>query len=84
MESTENLPYQLTTNNIKFPSYNNPELEQKLLEPVTDEVFKNDLNLLYSKQNDLLSSYSNIIKSNINSINQLCLIYKKRHMIIFS
>ena len=78
MESTENLPYQLTTNNIKFPSYNNPELEQKLLEPVTDEVFKNDLNLLYSKQNDLLSSYSNIIKSNINSINQLSLSYKKK------
>ena len=78
MESTNNLPYQLTTDNIKFPSYNNPELEKKLLEPVNDEVLTNDLNLLYSKQNDLLLSYSNLIKSNINLINEISLSYDKR------
>jgi hypothetical protein len=40
MESMNNLPYKLTTDNIKFPSYNNPELEKQLLEPVNEEVLK--------------------------------------------
>lgn len=31
MEITNNLPYKLTTDNIKFPSYNNPELENNYL-----------------------------------------------------
>ena len=80
MESMNNLLYKLTTDNIKFPSYNNPELEKQLLEPVNEEVLKNDLNLLYSKQNDLLLSYSNLIKSNINLINEISLSYDKKNI----
>ena len=78
MEITNNLPYKLTTDNIKFPSYNNPELEKQLLEPVNEEVLINDFNILYSKQNDLLLSYSDLIKSNINLINEISLSYEKR------
>ena len=47
------------------------------MKPINKDIYTDDLNTLYSKQEELLSLYSNLIKSNRNGINENCLIYKK-------
>ena len=47
------------------------------MKPINQEIFIDDLSTLYIKQEELLSLYSNLIKSNRNGINENCLTYKK-------
>jgi hypothetical protein len=77
MDINEEIPYELTTENIKIPYFNNPDFEKLLMKPINQEIFIDDLNTLYTKQEELLSLYSNLIKSNRNGINENCLTYKK-------
>ena len=77
MDFNEEIPYELTTENIKIPYFNNPDFEKLLMKPINKDIYTDDLNTLYSKQEELLSLYSNLIKSNRNGINENCLIYKK-------
>ena len=77
MDTKEEIPYELTSENIKIPSFHNAEFESLIRKPINNEIFTDDLNNLYSKQNELLTLYSNLIKSNRNGINENCLIYKK-------
>ena len=63
---------ELTTENIKILYFNNPYFEKLLMKPINQEIFTNDLNTLYLKQEELLSLYSNLIKSNRNGINENC------------
>lgn len=71
MDSNEET-YELTTENIKILYFNNPYFEKLLMKPINQEIFTNDLNTLYLKQEELLSLYSNLIKSNRNGINENC------------
>ena len=77
MDINEEIPYELTTENIKIPYFNNPDFEKLLMKPINQEIFIDDLNTLYTKQEELLSLYSNLIKSNRNGINEYCLTYNK-------
>ena len=77
MDINEEIPYELTTENIKIPYFNNPDFEKLLMKPINQEIFIDDLNTLYTKQEELLSLYSNLIKSNRNGINENCLTYNK-------
>ena len=77
MDINEEIPYELTTENIKIPYFNNPDFEKLLMKPINQEIFIDDLSTLYIKQEELLSLYSNLIKSNRNGINENCLTYKK-------
>ena len=61
MDSNEET-YELTTENIKILYFNNPYFEKLLMKPINQEIFTNDLNTLYLKQEELLSLYSNLIK----------------------
>ena len=47
------------------------------MKPINQEIFIDDLSTLYTKQEELLSLYSNLIKSNRNGINENCLTYNK-------
>ena len=76
MDINEEIPYELTTENIKIPYFNNPDFEKLLMKPINQEIFIDDLSTLYMKQEELLSLYSNLIKSNRNGINENCLTYK--------
>ena len=58
MDSNEET-YELTTENIKILYFNNPYFEKLLMKPINQEIFTNDLNTLYLKQEELLSLYSN-------------------------
>ena len=76
MDSNEET-YELTTENIKILYFNNPYFEKLLMKPINQEIFTNDLNTLYLKQEELLTLYTTLIKSNKNGINENCLMYKK-------
>lgn len=63
-EDINSKPYVFTTNNIKFPTYYNKELEDLLQEEVSCQSFKTSFNLFMESIQKFDTNYFNYLKSN--------------------
>ena len=70
--------YIITTGNVKFPNFNDPEFEEKIREKVDENVLLNDVNTLIDTLNNLENHYIKLISSNKNNFNDLTESYKKK------
>ena len=70
--------YIITSGNVKFPNFNDPEFEEKIREKVDENVLLNDVNTLIDTFNNLEKNYIELISSNKNNFNDLTESYYKK------
>jgi hypothetical protein len=70
--------YIITTGNVKFPNFNDPEFEEKIREKVDENALLYDVNTLIDTLNNLENHYIKLISSNKNNFNDLTESYKKK------
>ena len=72
--------YIITTGNVKFPNFNDPEFEEKIREKVDENALLYDVNTLIDTLNNLENHYIKLISSNKNNFNDLTESYKKKNL----
>ena len=78
MEKNDVRDYSISSDNIKFPNFNNKDFEEKIREKVDENVLNKDIDTLIETINNLKKDYCNLISSNKNNFNTLTNSYKKR------
>ena len=78
MEINDVRDYSISSDNIKFPNFNNKDFEEKIREKIDENVLNKDIDTLIETINNLKKDYCNLISSNKNNFNTLTDSNKKR------